>query len=218
MRFTDLAIAIACISLAACETLTRAPEQAPASPPKAVKAEAPAQKLIETEPAVSPESRAQDQQALAALRAGRYAEAERLLLAVTRREPRLAGPQANLGILYGRTGRPAQALESLREAVRLNPERAAYYNELGLISRREGKFDDARRYYAKALDLDPNYAYAHLNMGILYDLYLQDAEKAMQQYQRYQELTPSETGTVTKWIADLQQRERARQAKGGKSE
>jgi Flp pilus assembly protein TadD len=217
MRSTSLAIAIACISLAACEALTLAPEEAPA-PPKAVKAEPPAPKAVEVEPAVSPESKKLYEQALAALRAGRYPEAERALLAVVRREPRLSGPHANLGILYGRTSRPAQALESLREAVRLNPEHAAYYNELGLISRREGKFDDARRYYAKALDLDPNYAYAHLNMGILYDLYLQDAEKAMQHYQRYQELTPSETGTVTKWIADLQQRERARQAKGGKSE
>jgi tetratricopeptide (TPR) repeat protein len=216
MRSSSLAIAIACVSLAACEALTRVPEEAP--PPKAVKAEPAAPKPAPPEPVVSPESRALYQQALAALGAGRYPEAERGLLAVARREPRLAGPHANLGILYGRTGRPAQALESLREAIRLNPERAAFYNELGLISRREGKFDDARRYYAKALDLDPNYAYAHLNIGILYDLYLQDIEKAMQHYQRYQELTPSETGTVTKWIADLQQRDRARQAKGGKSE
>src|SRR5262252_3299399 len=179
MRSTSLAIA--CLSLAACE--------------------APTPKPVEAEPAVSPESQKLYEQGLAALRAGRYPEAERALLAVAKREPRLSGPHANLGILYGRTGRPAQALESLREAIRLNPERAAYYNELGVISRREGKFDDARRYYAKALDLDPSYAYAHLNMGIFFFLYPPTTEKAMQHYRRYQELTPSETATVTKWIA-----------------
>jgi len=211
-----LALALACVALTGCEALIRAPVEAPAAPPKPAKAESPAAKPVQMEPSVDAESRALYQQALAALRAGRYAEAERGFLAVARREPELAGPHANLGILYGRTGRPAQAVTSLQEAVRLNPNRAAYYNELGVISRREGKFDEARRYYAKALDLDPTYAYAHLNIGILYDLYLQDAEKAMQHYQRYQELAPGEAGTMTKWIADLQQRERARQAKGGK--
>src|SRR5262245_33166778 len=100
MRSTSLAIALACISLAACEALTRAPE-APAQPTKAVKAESPAPKPAETEPAVSPESRALYEKALAALRAGRYPEAERGLLAVAQREPRLAGPHANLGMLYG---------------------------------------------------------------------------------------------------------------------
>jgi Flp pilus assembly protein TadD len=218
---------LVCVSLAGCATFMREPGEVQAPAPKTVKAEPtakpvkaelPAAAPVKAEPQVTAESRQLYQQALAALGAARYAEAERALLAVVRREPGLAGPHANLGILYARTGRPAQALESFQQAIRLNPDRAVYYNELGMLSRREGRFDEARRYYAKALDLDPNYAYAHLNIGILYDLYLQDTAKAMQHYQRYRELTPSEAGTVAKWIADLQQRDRAaQQTKGGKS-
>jgi len=224
-RTARLAIAAILASLAGCVDFTLVPGEgrAPVSAPgkteaPAAKPEQPATAPVKAEPPVNAESRQMYQQALAALGAGRYSEAERALLAVIRREPELAGPRANLGILYARTGHPAQAVESLKEAIRLNPDRAAYYNELGMVSRREGRFDEARRYYVKALDLDPGYAYAHLNIGILYDLYLQDTAKAMQHYQRYRELAPGEAGTVTKWIADLQQRGRAaEQAKGGKS-
>ncbi len=100
-----------------------------------------------------------------------------------------------------------------------DPKKAAYYNESGIALRRAGKFEEARQAYAKALDLDSGYAYAHLNLGILYDLYLQDADKAMTQYRRYGELVPAEAQTVQKWIADVQQRARAgAQAKREKAE
>jgi len=217
-RIARRAIVMLFASFAGCANFTLAPREVSAPVPAPVKTAPPVANPVKAEPAVNAESRQMYQQALTALGAGRYSEAERALLAVIRREPKLAGPRANLGILYARTGHSAQAIESLKQAISLNPDRAAYYNELGMVSRREGRFDEARRYYAKALDLDPSYAYAHLNIGILYDLYLQDAAKAMQHYQRYRELAPGEAGTVTKWIADLQQRGRAaEQAKGGKS-
>src|SRR5258706_2179651 len=166
-------------TLALREALAPVAARARTAPPVANTAKAEPAAPVKAEPPVNAESRRMYQQALAALGAGRHSEAERALLAVIRREPELAGPRANLGILYARTGHSAQALESLKEAIRLNPDRAAYYNEPRMGTRREGRFDEARRYYAKALDLDPGYAYAHLNIGILYDLYLQDTAKAM---------------------------------------
>jgi Flp pilus assembly protein TadD len=177
-----------------------------------------ATKPVKVEPAINAESRRMYEQALIALQAGRTPEAERGLQAVASREPTLAGPHANLGILYARTNRAAQAIASLQQAIRLNPERAAYHNELGLVYRREGKFDEARESYVRALSTDPDHANAHLNLGILYDLYLQDLDKAAQHYQRYRELVPNEATMVGKWIVDLQQRGRAAdKARGGKN-
>jgi lipoprotein NlpI len=56
------------------------------------------------------------------------------------------------------------------------------------------------------LDIDPNYAYAHLNYGILLDLYLGELENALAHYQKFQQLTPEEDKEVTKWIVDLERR------------
>ena len=173
---------------------------APSASRAAVKTPAPA------EVPVSPALQQAYDQALAHLRAGRDKEAEQALLALTRRAPELSGPHANLGVVYYRSGRTKEAIEALNRAIALNSRRAVYYNELGVIHRQEGKFDDARRAYRQALDVDPDYALAHLNIAILYDLYLQEPKQALPHYQRYQQLLPAEDKTVTKWIIELQRR------------
>jgi tetratricopeptide (TPR) repeat protein len=148
-------------------------------------------------------------QALHALRTGRMQEAEKMLHALAAREPELSGPRANLGLLYHRNGKPREAIAALKRAIDINPRRAVYHNELGILYREEGQFDNARRSYLRALELEPDYALAHRNIGILYDLYLQEPGKALEHYQRYQQLVPSESSTVSKWIIDLQQRSRS---------
>src|SRR5882762_5833783 len=104
-QIAGLAIVTICAFFAGCAAFTlapgegRAPVSAPGkTEPPAAKPEQPASAPVKAEPPVNAESRQMYQQALAALGAGRYPEAERALLAVIRREPELAGPRANLGI------------------------------------------------------------------------------------------------------------------------
>ena len=76
-----------------------------------------------------------------------------------------------------------------------------------LLEREFGeKFEEARDNYEKALKIDPNYAYAHLNYGILLDLYLGELDNALDHYQTYQKLAPEEDKEVEKWIVDLERR------------
>ena len=168
-------------------------------------------------PAIAVESKAESAEnpavqrdfagALSAMKLGRYKDAERMLLALTRIHPELSGPYANLGIVYFRLGKLPEATEALEKAIGINPDRAAYHNQLGIVYRQSGQLDKAREAYARALLIDSNYLNTHLNLGILYDLYLQDHGKALQHYERYQALLPSADVQVNKWIVDLKQRQ-----------
>lgn len=180
-----------------------------------VTAPAPGKRAVapEPEPVVSADVKQAYQAALAAIRAGQYKEAEGLLQRVSAREPGLSGPVANLAMVYDRTNRVPLAVKTMRRAIDINPRRADYHNVLGVMHRQQGEFKEARQAYEQALALDPGHAPALLNLGILWDIYLQEPDKALAYYQRYQQLVPGDTATITKWVADIQQRTRAAEPK-----
>ena len=82
-----------------------------------------------------------------------------------------------------------------------------FFNQLGVSYRHAGKFTKAREAYETALAIDPNYADAHLNLGVLLDLYLGDNTLALVHYERY--LALGGDAAVGKWVADLKNRKPA---------
>ena len=157
-------------------------------------------------PKVAPELQARYQYALSLMKSGQSRQAIAALEDISRREPRLAGPHVNLGILHIKAGKLEKADAALRKAIELNPANAAAYNHLGIVLRSQGKFDEALDAYKKALNINDNYATAHLNIGILYDIYFQKLGKALDHYRRYQELTGESDAQVAKWIVDIERR------------
>ncbi|HEY2560117.1 MAG TPA: tetratricopeptide repeat protein [Caldimonas sp.] len=141
-----------------------------------------------------------------ALRSGRVDEAERAYRALAQANPELGGPHANLGVIYRQAGKLKESLAELEQAVKLSPQQPIYLNQLGIAYRQQGQFAKARDAYQRAVVLDPGYAAAVLNLGILYDLYLGDTPRALEQYARYLSLVPNGDPTVTKWVADLKNR------------
>lgn len=141
-----------------------------------------------------------------ALAAGRTAEAERGFVALTKSNPELAGPYANLGLIRRQAGKTADAVAALEKAVQLSPQRAELHNQLGITYRTAGDFAKAKASYEQSITLDAGYAPAVLNLGILYDLYLWDGERALELYDRYMQLTPAGDEQVKRWISDLRNR------------
>ncbi len=157
-------------------------------------------------PKIDPKVAASYEAALSAMRAGKTAQAEKVLQQLTAQYPNYSGPQANLGILYFHQNELEKAKTAFQTSLKINPKNVVSLNHLGIISRGAGEFEQARTYYEKALQIDPDYAYAHLNFGILLELYMGKLSEALEHYQQYQKLTPEEDIEVKKWIVDLGRR------------
>lgn len=143
--------------------------------------------------------------ALATMKKKNYKIALKKFKTLSVKYPKLAGPKANIGIIYSRKGEYEKAEKAFESAIELNPSNPAIFNELGVLYRRMGKFKESRDAYEKAISINSEYAYAHLNLGILYDLYLRKPGKALNHYQRYQGLVKNDK-LVNKWIVDLKLR------------
>ncbi|QTN23599.1 tetratricopeptide repeat protein [Rhizobacter sp. AJA081-3] len=175
---------------------------APASAASAAAAPAP----VKVEAPVPPAAQRSFDEALRALRAGRTDDAERGFKALAQSNPELGGPHANLGVIYRNAGKLPESAAALERAVKASPEQPVYFNQLGITYRYQGQFTKSRAAYERAIELDANYAAAHLNLGILFDLYLRDSARAMESYERYMALSGGKDATVAKWVADLKNR------------
>jgi Flp pilus assembly protein TadD len=218
MRSVDVPCRAVAVALAAAALAVAAGCAAVSEPLKAVQqaitpaanaiAAAPAAALaaVQPEAPVSPAVQRAFDDATRALKAGRTEEAERGFRALAQSNPELGGPHANLGLIYRQAGKLPQSATELEQAVKLSPRQAVYFNHLGVTYRQQGQFDKAREAYEKAIALDANYAAPHLNLGILHDLYLNDAPRALELYDRYLALSPAGDPQVTKWVAELKNR------------
>jgi Flp pilus assembly protein TadD len=103
-------------------------------------------------------------------------------------------------------GKHDESVAALERAVKASPRQPAFWNQLGVSYRHQGQFTKARDAYEQALSIDANHADAHLNLGVLLDMYLGDNAQALLHYERYLALVPGGDASVGKWIADLKTR------------
>jgi Tfp pilus assembly protein PilF len=144
--------------------------------------------------------------AVAAQRDQRWGQAEAQFKQLTEKYPQLSGPHLNLALLYAQTQKPELAESEFKRALQINPNNIAAYNQYAIWLRGQGRMQEAEATYQQALAHAPDNADTHLNLGILYDMYMGRLPQALEQYQRYLELNDDEKSPVKGWVVDLQRR------------
>ncbi|MDD4954100.1 MAG: tetratricopeptide repeat protein [Candidatus Omnitrophica bacterium] len=87
----------------------------------------------------------------------------------------------------------------------LKKERSLYHYNLGVAYSQAKLYFDAIDEYKKSLEFDPDNADSYYNLGILYENYKQDSEKAIDCYRKYLGLKPdaADKYKVEGWIKKL---------------
>ena len=166
--------------------------------------------LQETSAVVEIPAEAQRQygEALMELETGEFAAAAAQFELFVQHYPDYAAAYINLAIIHVQQERDNDALLMLSRALEIDSTNPVALNQLGLLKRRSGDFAAAEKAWRSAIEANPDYAYAWYNLGVLYDLYLQNLPAALEHYQAYQDLGDSADSdvTVARWIADLKSR------------
>ncbi|WP_169334469.1 tetratricopeptide repeat protein [Hahella ganghwensis] len=141
-----------------------------------------------------------------ALKNERYREARRGFREITRTYPELSGPWVKLGEVADIRGDKEKAESHFRKALSVNPSNVNGYIALALHLRRKGDFAGALQVYVSALSVWKDFPDAHLNLAILYDLYLNQPELAQPHYEAYDFLVGGKHPEVKDWLAEIRRR------------
>ena len=136
-------------------------------------------------------------------------DAEAALTDLVKDFPQFSGPLTDLGIIYAKSKRLDLAASAFAKAVDKNSQNATALNWQGMLYREARDYPRAEQAYKKSLAINNDYATAHLNLGILYDVYLKRPTDALPHYKDYQRLGGADDLRVLVWVAEIEKSQAA---------
>lgn len=144
--------------------------------------------------------------ALVFLNMKKLSAAKEIFIQLSEERPELAGPYANLAIIALRNSDPEKALKLVKTALTKNPNFAQALNILAYLEQISGEIKSAEKHYKEAITNKNDYAIAHYNLALLYDVYLQDIEKAIPHYETYMKLINNEDKNTADWLEQIKRK------------
>ena len=141
-----------------------------------------------------------------AFKAKNYASAQANLESLVSEDRSLSGPWVMLGDIALAQEDADKAELHFREAISVNPNNINAKLRLARLLRLKGEYIDAQNVYAEALAIWPDFPEGHLNLAILYDLYMNKPLQAQQHMESYQFLTDGKNEQVKAWLSEIRMR------------
>ena len=147
------------------------------------------------------------QQALTLMQQNKLDEAEPLFIELIAQQPELTGAYVNLGAIEKDAKRIPKAQEYFTKALDINPNFVDALVQKASIHQDLGEFSNAEDLLRRAEAIQPENPIVNYNLGVLYELYLQEYDLAIQYYKRYVALSSAEDiETVKRWILLLERK------------
>lgn len=141
-----------------------------------------------------------------AISAKNYQKANSLLDDLTASDDSLSGPWLLKGDLAVKQEKLDDAVSYYAKAIEVNDKNVNAYLRLAHLQRQQGKFLIAQNTYTEALKTWKDFPEAHLNIAVLYDLYLNHPIRAQRHLEAYQFLTGEEDLEVGEWLKEIKSR------------
>jgi len=158
-------------------------------------------------PVLSAEEKASYQEALKLMSEESYAQAEVLFNALVEKQPELTGAYVNLGVIKKNAKQLEPAKKLFLKALEINPNYIDALLQQALIFQDSGEFTKAEDLLRRAEAIQPDHPLVNYNLGVLYELYLQDYPLAIKHYERYVSVSKAEDVEIVKrWIQLLERK------------
>lgn len=132
--------------------------------------------------------------------------AKQKLSVITQKDTSLSGPWVLLGNIAAEEKQYKLAQDHYKQAIKITPDNINAYIALAKAQRLMGEFDVAQNTLALVLSIWKDCPEAHLNLGVLYDLYLNQPKKAQQHIEAYLFLNGYKDQKAIAWYNEIQSR------------
>ncbi len=136
----------------------------------------------------------------------RFDAADKLLSKINDEEPKLSGPWVMRGDIAMAEEKLDLAVERYAKAIEVNQVNFNAWLRLAKAQRERGLYRHAQNTYARALALWPDAPEVHLNLGVLYDVYLNQPLRAQAHMEAYQLLHTEENKEAAAWLDEVRSR------------